>query len=82
MYWDGMGGMMGLAWLYIVLRVVGFLLFILLVVWLFRRRGQRPWHYGQRPSRAREILDERYARGEIDATEYEERKRRLDDEQT
>jgi len=46
------------------------------VVWFIK------WIIGQRPSgtskkRALEILDEKYARGEIDDEEYERRKRKL-----
>lgn len=73
--WNGMGAGMGWGWLFLVLLVVGV---VVLVVALVRSssggaRVQRPM--GR--SRAREILDERYARGEIDATEYEERVERL-----
>ncbi|WP_454778542.1 SHOCT domain-containing protein [Georgenia muralis] len=37
------------------------------------------WPSGPGASRAREILAERYARGEIDTAEYEERLQRLQD---
>jgi putative membrane protein len=47
---------------------------IALAVWLvLRRRGRSPEPFG----RAREILAERYARGELGAEEYRERLREL-----
>jgi uncharacterized membrane protein len=49
--------------LWVVLIVLGFWL-------LFRSR--RPWHEGS-PNRARAILDERYAAGELSTEEYHER---------
>jgi putative membrane protein len=49
-------------------------LIILLVVWLARSvSGERP---SERKS-ARQILDERYANGEIDRQEYEQKKQAL-----
>lgn len=66
---------MGWGWFFLALLVVGI---VLLVVALVRGFGG-----GQGPSRptgrssAREVLDQRYARGEIDSTEYEERLQRL-----
>jgi putative membrane protein len=50
-------------------------LIVLLVIWLVRAFG------GGRPSGgkdAKQILDERFARGEIDQREYEEKRRLLD----
>ncbi|PJK30341.1 hypothetical protein CVT23_07355 [Minwuia thermotolerans] len=53
-------------------------LIILLVRWLGSSHGQSfAGGNGQRSS-ARHILDERFARGEIDREEYEERRRALD----
>lgn len=47
-----------------------------LIVFFARALMQRPGDVSSRKS-AREILDERYARGEIDRDEYEEKKRTL-----
>ena len=50
---------------------------IVTAVWLFRRRS---WHSGRQLSgaeRARDILAERYARGEIGSDEYRERLEQL-----
>ncbi|HCU93400.1 MAG TPA: hypothetical protein DHU96_11975 [Actinobacteria bacterium] len=43
------------------------------------RRGGEPGHGGQQPADARRILDERLARGEIDAEEYRRLRDVLDD---
>lgn len=58
----GWGGAMGLFWA---------LLLVLLVVWLVRGFGSSN-RRSDTPS-AREILDQRYARGEIDGDEYRQR---------
>lgn len=78
--WDdmswGMGWGMGWAWIFLVLLIVGI---VLLVVALVRGLGggSRPPGVADGAARARAILDERYARGEIDTTEYQERLRAL-----
>ncbi len=77
--WQGMGGSMGWGWLFLALLIVGVVLLVLALV-----RGASGGRDVQRPtdrSRAREILDERYARGEIDTTEYEDRVQRLGERQ-
>jgi putative membrane protein len=77
----GGGGMMdrmmdgGMSWMALLLVVLAAVLiasiFIVGGLW---RRGERPGGSG---SRALEVLRERYARGEIDYDEYEERRRKL-----
>ena len=47
-------------------------LFWFIVVGVLRRRGAGPWRYGAGPS-AEAVLAERYARGDIDAEEYQSR---------
>jgi putative membrane protein len=68
MWWDysfGWGG-----WLMMTLGMGGFwILLIALVVVLLRNGGSR----GDNPD-AREILEQRLARGEIDVAEYEQRR--------
>ena len=69
----GVGGMWGF-WLFGLLLLVGLVLLVVLAVRAFGggispRAGDRP----QGHSRAREILDERYARGELSTEEYRER---------
>ena len=62
-----------------VFHIIGFILLILFIVWLIRmfggRRGHR-FHTWQSHS-ALTILNERFAKGEIDQKEYEERKKAL-----
>ncbi|MCM8745980.1 SHOCT domain-containing protein [Thermomicrobium sp. CFH 73360] len=59
-----------LSWLALLIAVV------LLVVWLARRIGSEP--IGTPSKRARDILDERYARGEITREQYLEMRRDLE----
>jgi putative membrane protein len=68
--WWGIG-MIGMVlwWLLIILAIV------LLVKWVF---GRPPGHGERQPrDRSLDILKERYARGEIDKQEFEEKKRDL-----
>ena len=54
-------------------------LIILLIVWVVRlfTAGKGGTEKGETEKSARQILDERFARGEIDREEYEQRKRTL-----
>lgn len=78
MYWGpdhwGFGG-----WLVMFLMMVGFWsLVVLLVVWLVRGASdRRPRQDGGRRSDAIAILEERFARGEIDREEFEQRRSTL-----
>jgi putative membrane protein len=69
-YGYGMGGWfgMGLWWILLVVLVVVF------GAWVFKRTGDSS--SAPRES-ARDILDKRYARGEIGRDEYEQKKRDL-----
>jgi putative membrane protein len=67
-------GMGGWGWLWGALLLIGIIVLIVLAV-LVLTRGTTSG--GGRRSRAREILDERYARGELDTEEYHERLREL-----
>ncbi|HZJ49641.1 MAG TPA: SHOCT domain-containing protein [Actinomycetota bacterium] len=73
MMWDGMWGWGGLGLLWMALFWVGI---ALLVVWSVRQFGGGSGGGSER--RALEILEERFARGEIDRDEFEERKRVLE----
>lgn len=73
--WDHMGGWGGgWMWLWGLATMV---LFVVLIVWLVRASGGVPSAAPgpERPpaDRAREILAERYARGELSTEEYRER---------
>jgi putative membrane protein len=76
MMW-GYGWDMGWMWLFIPLTLIGIVLLVLLAVRLvgggISRGGTAgpPAGAGGR-SRARQILDERYARGELTAEQYRE----------
>ncbi len=79
MGWNGMGFGMGWAWLFGLLMLVGLVLLVVLLVRVLGggvtgspQSGNRAQD-GPRPGRAREILDERYARGEMTTDEYRER---------
>ncbi len=78
-YGYGMGGMW-LWWLFGLLLIVGLVLLAVLVVrTLAGGTGSGPPNApgAAPPNRAREILDERYARGEVSTEEYQERLRSL-----
>lgn len=74
--WGMMGGwgMGGWGWLWMVLIAV---VIVLLVVWLTRRTGPTGGGGGAAQPDALTILEERFARGEIDREEFEERRRTL-----
>ncbi|MEO7589123.1 MAG: hypothetical protein ABIS84_13985 [Arachnia sp.] len=79
--WYGMGGGMGWGWLFLVVLVVGVVLLVVLLVMVLVR-GSRAGKADPRQtgrSRAREILDERYARGDIDTKEYQDRLQQMGD---
>jgi putative membrane protein len=63
----------------LIFHVIGLILLILFVVWLIRMfgggRGRRRWMWHTHS--ALSILSERFAKGEIDQKEYEERKKAL-----
>ncbi|HEX3731973.1 MAG TPA: SHOCT domain-containing protein [Mycobacteriales bacterium] len=68
----------GWWWIGYVVRPLVFALVVFLIVRfvIWRRRtvcGGSPWHGGADVANPTRILAERYAKGEIDATEYRER---------
>lgn len=79
-YWMDMGSGMGWGWLFGLLLLGGVIALVVLIVRLVSD-GSRRSGAGQHPdperNRARTILDERYARGEIDTAEYQERLRTM-----
>ena len=66
-----MWGASGIGFLWMMLFWVGV---IVLVVWAVRESGGRE---AEPRNRAVEILEERFARGEVDAEEFESRRRDL-----
>lgn len=73
---DGIG-FWGMGWIWWILILIIILLVILFAVrGTGRSRSSTPGSANQEKS-ALEILEERYARGEIDKNEYEEKKKDL-----
>jgi putative membrane protein len=70
--WCGPGGWGGWWWLMPLTMWLFWAAVIALIVWFVRNRRET-----NETERARGILAERYARGEIDANEYHERLERL-----
>jgi len=68
-----MGPMMGWAWLLFWLLLLAVL--VVGVVYVVRSLSD---HAGRPASSALQILEERFARGEIDGDEFEERRRALE----
>lgn len=68
--WFGMAFGMGLWWILILVLVVLAVAFVL-------RRLPNSGQGGNAPQSARDVLDARYARGEIDREEYAQKKRDL-----
>lgn len=77
--WDHMGGWnMGWSWLFLILLVVGIVLLVVVLVRVLRQPPPENMGSPRSSRSAREMLDERYARGEIDTAEYDERRQRLE----
>ena len=77
MMWWG-GGWFGMFLGPLVMILV--LAFLVVAVVLILRGGLGPWHGSARPPRKPlDILKERFARGEIEKEEFEERRRLLGD---
>jgi putative membrane protein len=68
---DHMVGGWGWMWLVGLLSMLLLVALVVAVMWAVTRRGST--NHPDPTSRAREILDERYARGEISTEEYRER---------
>ena len=62
--------------MFLVVLIIAMIVLTVALIRYLTAREDRP--RTESTSRARELLDERYARGEIDSTEYDERRRRLD----
>lgn len=75
-HWGGYGTMFGPLFSLLVLLAI-----VALVIYLLRIFGFMPNapHSGRSGGSALDILKERYARGEIDSKEFDERKRLLSD---
>lgn len=69
--------MMGWFWIWPVLVLIGVVLLGYLAYRLIQNRQLEPGAMVASPGSARQILDERYARGEIDEQEYRQRRDEL-----
>ena len=77
-YLGGMGGWGLLSGLIGLLLFLGLIIALAaLVIWAWRRAGDRPTLRPQREPAAHEILAARYARGEIERDEYLKRREDL-----
>lgn len=79
----GMGcmGAMALMWIVGLLLLVGLVVLVVVLVKSFSGRSENNGGAGTGAAsgRARQILEERYARGELGSEEYRERLRTLDE---
>jgi uncharacterized membrane protein len=78
----GMMGPWGMGWFGVIFIILIVILVIVAVIFLLPRLRQNYKIDGVEPSRGKsnalEILKDRYARGEIDKTEFEEKKKDLE----
>lgn len=65
-----------LLWLLFLVAVIVGLVFLIRALWPPLRERERPTDRPRRPE-SLSVLEERYARGEIDSDEFEERRRIL-----
>ena len=75
---DGWGHMGNWGWGMAIFGWVFMALIVVLVVWLIWSTTRRPEPPGRSERRALDVLDERYARGEIEREEYLNRKADLE----
>ena len=71
------GGDMMMGWGGMFFGSLMMLLWLALIVWLVRWTGGASWRNPGQSAEALDILEQRYARGEIDTAELEERRRQL-----
>lgn len=65
------------GWVSLGLHFIICIAVILLIAYIFKRFTKHPLTFWRHTHKALEILDERYARGEIDIEEYNNRKKTL-----
>ncbi|WP_231855838.1 SHOCT domain-containing protein [Thermococcus peptonophilus] len=78
--WHDMMGFGWFGWFGMLFMLVFWVLIIVGIVWLVKwllNQGSKGSNVSTSKERALELLDEAYARGEIDDEEYERRKRKL-----
>lgn len=75
---DGFGHMGGWGWGMAIFGWIFMTLVVALIGWLIWSSGRQTHPSGRGGVSAREVLDERYARGEIDRDEYLQRRTDLE----
>lgn len=73
-YW---GGPWGMGWMGGLFMLIFWVLIIIGVVWLVKYLASSRSCYSNHPDTPLEILKKRYAKGEIDKKEFEEKKKDL-----
>jgi putative membrane protein len=73
----GSGAISIYSWVDLGLRFLIIVAVILLIAYIFKRLTKQPFIFSHSTNKAFELLNERYARGEIDTEEYETRKKAL-----
>jgi putative membrane protein len=73
-YW---GGPMGFGWMGGIFMLIFWVIIIIGIVWLVRYLIGSRTGFAEHPDTPMEILKKRYAKGEIDKKEFEEKKRDL-----
>ncbi|MGW5193387.1 SHOCT domain-containing protein [Kribbella sp. NPDC004138] len=76
MYWNGMGWG---GWIFMTITVVAFWALVIAAVVAVVRSVRGDATRVERPKDALELLDERFARGEIDESDYHHRRELLTD---
>ena len=71
---DGYGGFWGMGWFWWILILI---IFIAVIFFIYQANRPKPPRDYQTRQSAMEILEERYARGEISKEEYREKKKDL-----
>ncbi|WP_316196396.1 SHOCT domain-containing protein [Bradyrhizobium sp. SZCCHNS3053] len=77
--WGMMGGWGGYGPLHFVIWIVALIAIVAMVVWILRSFAGSGMHYAPpRRSPGLDVLEERYARGEINRDEYLQKKGDID----
>lgn len=76
-WWDGWGPSWGAMAMMIVFWLLVIAVVVILARWLMDRSGSTREKVERKEESAIDILNRRYARGEIDRQEYEEKRRDL-----
>jgi len=77
-YDDHMDSSNGIGWAMVAMMIVFAVVLLAGIIWAILHTTRSSNHPGPpTPPAARDLLDQRYARGEIDTADYEERRSKL-----